>query len=46
MMNPIVPSVFGIEKFDGKQNFVLLQGSVSDVLVFQGLDDALNSTDQ
>jgi gag-polypeptide of LTR copia-type len=36
--------VFGIEKFDGKQNFALWQGSVCDALVLQGLDDALSNT--
>jgi hypothetical protein len=44
MTNPIIPSVFGIEKFNGKQNFTLWQGSVRDALVLQGLDVALSST--
>jgi hypothetical protein len=44
MTNPIVPSLFGIEKFDEKQNFTLWQGLVRDALVLQGLNDALSST--
>jgi hypothetical protein len=44
MINPVVASVFGIKKFDEKQNFTLWQGLVHDVLVLQGLDDALSST--
>jgi hypothetical protein len=36
--------MFGIEKFDGKQNVAFWQGSVRDALVLQGLDDALSST--
>jgi hypothetical protein len=43
MTNPIVPYVFGFEKFDGKQNFELWQGSVRDALVLHGLDDTLSS---
>jgi hypothetical protein len=44
MTKPIVPFVFGIEKFDGKQNFTLWQGTVCDALVLLGLDDALSNT--
>jgi hypothetical protein len=44
MTNSIVPSVFGIEMFDGKQNFAMWQGWVRDALLLQGLDDVLSST--
>jgi gag-polypeptide of LTR copia-type len=44
MANPIVPSMFGIENFDGKQNFASWKGSVRDALMLQGLDDILSST--
>jgi hypothetical protein len=44
MANPIIPFVFGIKKFYGKQNFALWQGSVRDALVLQGLNDTLSST--
>jgi hypothetical protein len=36
--------IIGIKKFDEKQNFTLWQGLVHDVLVLQGLDDALSNT--
>jgi hypothetical protein len=43
LANPVIPSVFGIEKFEGKQNFALWQGSDRDALVLQDLDDTLSS---
>ena len=39
-----IVSLFGIERFDGRQNFVLWQGSVRDALVLQGLKEALCDT--
>jgi gag-polypeptide of LTR copia-type len=44
MTNSIIPSIFGIEKFDEKQNFASWQELICDVLVLQDLDDALSST--